>query len=201
MQSQTVVFDAAPCRPTPMLQPAHPGHSVAVPMLQADSYSESDTEVLEALEEQHEQGQQIGQTQLEHVGEAAHKPAQQPNQLVQQQHVGGMQLSGHARRGLDAFDPKPMTRREQAAEQQARAQTASWAQGLWLTQQQAGLQGVAEPLSSQGRRTADEDSDNRKKASCSRLGGRKGKRVTAKQEDSVGVCFVCPLQTPWGVKQ
>jgi hypothetical protein len=61
--------------------------------------------MLEAQEEQHEQGHRIGQPQLEHAAEAAHEPAQQPDQLVLQQHVGGLRRCGRARRGPDAFDP------------------------------------------------------------------------------------------------
>jgi hypothetical protein len=119
------VFDAAPCPLPPMVQPVNAEQSDTTPMLQADRNSESDDEALEAPEEQHGLVQQPGQPQLEHVEHVAHATAQQPEQLAQQQHAGGLKGSACAQRAPVGINPEPMTYREQAAEQQGRAQTAS----------------------------------------------------------------------------
>jgi hypothetical protein len=98
------------------------------------------------------------------------------------------------------FNPEPMTRREQEADQQARAQTASWGQGQGLKQQQAGLEGVAQQLSGHGR-TVDEDLANKKRATRSRCVRRRRKRTTAKQKDSGRFQVVNRLEKLQAVKQ
>jgi hypothetical protein len=200
VQSQTVVFDGAPCPPPPILQPAHAEQHNVAAMLQADSDSESDTGVLQALWEQHEGGQQVGQPPLELGGEAAQEPEHQPDQPMQQHPVGGPRRSGRTRKVPEMFNPEPMTRREQAADQQARAQTASWGQGPGLKQQQAGLEGVAQQLGGHGR-MVDEDPADKKRASHSHCIRWRRKRTTAKQKDSGRFQVVNPLEELRAVKQ
>jgi hypothetical protein len=92
---------------------------------------------------------------------------------------------------------------EQAAEQQAQAQTASWGPGPGLTQRDAGLcegvQGVAEPLSSP-RSETDECSEIKKGVLRSRRGGRKHKKATTQQKGAVHVQTASPVQSPRGDK-
>jgi hypothetical protein len=170
VQSQTVVFDGAPCAPPPILQPAHASQTDAAAMLQADSDSESDTEAPQALKERHVQGQQIGLPQQADVGEMASEPAQPLNQLVHQQNVDGLRRSERVQQVPEGFNPEPMTRREQAADQQARARTASWGQVPRLMQGRSGVRGVPESVKGQGVVAEEDRSGNKRAPRSQRVG-------------------------------
>jgi hypothetical protein len=102
VQSQTVVFDSAPCPPPPVLQTLPQAmHNSALSVQEDDSDSEDEAD----------KPQQLAHPQS--------PPQQEP-----------IRWSGRARRVPDVFDPTPQTRLEQAAEQQAHVSAASTSPGV-----------------------------------------------------------------------